>query len=441
MKSLRAAYASGEWTPTRLVETLDKVIEEAEPTRIWISRVSRERLLEYARVVEGRGEAEQPLYGVPFAIKDNIDLAGEPTTAGCPEFSYEPSESAFVVGRLLEAGAIPMGKTNLDQFATGLVGVRSPYGFPENAIDGDYIPGGSSSGSAVAVARGFASFALGTDTAGSGRIPAAFNDLVGLKPSRGLLSCRGVVPACRTLDCVSVFSLSAGDAGAVFRVAAEFDNGDVYARPAPGLREGELLGEAFVFGVPREDELEFFGNRSAQACFVEGVARMESVGGTRREIDFGPFLEAARLLYEGPWVAERYAAIEGILKERPEILHPVTRRIIEGGGKARAVDAFRAAYRLQELRRKADEVWEEVDFVMTPTAGTIYTVAEVEAEPVNLNSNLGYYTNFMNLLDCSAVAFPSGIMESGMPFGVTLFAPAFHEGRLLDMAARFGGEK
>ncbi|MEM7144785.1 MAG: allophanate hydrolase [Verrucomicrobiota bacterium] len=441
LESLRAAYASGEWTPTRLVEALDEVISAAEPTRIWISRVSRERMLEYAREVEARGWEGQPLYGVPFAIKDNIDLAGMPTTAACPEFAYEPGESAFVVRRLMEAGAIPLGKTNLDQFATGLVGVRSPYGFPANAIDEKYIPGGSSSGSAVAVARGFASFALGTDTAGSGRVPAAFNGLVGLKPTRGLLSCRGVVPACRTLDCVSVFSLSAGDAGAVLDVAATFDRADAYARADPGLVEAAPLGETFTFGVPREDQLEFFGNGSARGCFAEGVARMESLGGKRVEIGFGPFLEAARLLYEGPWVAERYAAIEDILNEKPEILHSVTRGIIEGGGDARAVDAFRAAYRLQELKRVADEVWEAVDFVMTPTTGTVYTVAEVEAESVKLNSNLGYYTNFMNLLDYSALACPAGVMESGMPFGATLFAPAFHDGRLLDMAARFGGEK
>lgn len=436
LQSLREAYASGVWTPSSYLAALHGAIEEAEPTFIWISRLSREQLLEHARRVEARGPASQPLYGVPFAIKDNIDFVDLPTTAACPEFSHRCRESAFVVQRLMDAGAIPLGKTNLDQFATGLVGVRSPYGFPANAFDPDYIPGGSSSGSAIAVARGFAAFALGTDTAGSGRIPAAFNDLVGLKPTRGLLSCSGVVPACRTLDCVSIFAGNAADAESVFQVAAVFDSDDAYARKDLQPAAAAPLSGGFRFGVPKPDQLAFFGNTETPGLYEHSLGKLEALGGIPVEIDFGPFLEAARLLYEGPWVAERFAAIEDILTERPEILHPVTRQIIGGGGTPRAVDAFKAQYRLQTLRRVADRIWEEVDVVVTPTAGTVYTIAEVEADPIRLNSNLGYYTNFMNLLDYSAVAVPAGFQVSGLPFGITLFAPAFHDRQLLGLARR-----
>tara|TARA_R110002096_G_scaffold159011_4_gene324601 strand:+ start:5901 stop:7688 length:1788 start_codon:yes stop_codon:yes gene_type:complete len=437
LKSLREAYAGGDWTPTKLVQALDEAITKAEPTRIWIHRLSLDELLEYAKQIESLDPASLPLFGVPFAIKDNIDLKGAPTTAACPEFAYDPERSAFVVQTLIDAGAIPIGKTNLDQFATGLVGVRSPYGFPENAFDPEYIPGGSSSGSAIAVAQEFASFSLGTDTAGSGRIPAAFNELVGHKPSRGLLSCSGVFPACKTLDCVSIFANNSGDAEAILDVAAVFDPSDAYAREDPTSPEAAPLGQHFRFGVPNADQLEFFGNDSARALFAEKIKQLQEAGGELVSIDFSPFLEAARLLYEGPWVAERYAAMEEVFKTRPEILHPVTRTIVEGGAKPLAVDAFNAEYRLRALKRRADEAWKLVDVILTPTAGTIYKAAEVEAEPIQLNSNLGYYTNFMNLLDYSATAFPAGKLDSGLPFGVTFFAPAFHDRKLLELADRF----
>jgi allophanate hydrolase len=402
---------------------------------LWISRLDAGTLRDYARKLEGKDIASLPLYGIPFAIKDNIDVAGVPTTAACPDYAYTPQQHAFVVQRLIDAGAIPVGKTNLDQFATGLVGTRSPYGACRNSFDADYISGGSSAGSAVSVAVGLASFSLGTDTAGSGRVPAAFNNLIGIKPTRGLLSTRGVVPACRSLDCVSIFTLNADDAGRVLEVCGTFDAQDAYARTVPVAVPG-LNPRRFRFGVPSSDQLEFFGNDEAAHLFKRAVEHLEALGGERVTIDFEPFLSAARLLYEGPWVSERYLAIESFIEAQPDALHPVTRRIIEPGKQAMALDAFRAQYRLAELRRRSEVVWEDVDLVLTPTAGTIYRIAEVEAEPVTLNSNLGYYTNFMNLLDLSAVAVPAGFQSNGLPFGVTLFAGAFADRALNALADR-----
>jgi allophanate hydrolase len=378
------------------------------------------------------------LRGATFAIKDNIDLAGLPTTAACPAFEYTPAASAPVVQHLIDAGAIPLGKTNLDQFATGLVGVRSPYGVPVNPFGTAYIPGGSSSGSAVAVAAGLCDFALGTDTAGSGRVPAAFNNLIGLKPTRGLLSTRGVVPACRTLDCVSIFTRSIADAADVLAAAAAYDPQDPFSRHA----EPPVIDETWParIGVPRASRLEFFGNTDASNLFANAVARWKSLGAKIVEIDFAPFLETAQLLYQGPWVAERYAAIREFIEQKPESIHPVTRKIIEGAKSLTASAAFDAAYKLAALRRRAEGVWSDIDILFTPTAGTIYTVAEVEADPVQLNSNLGYYTNYLNLLDLCAVAVPAGFLPNKMPWGVTLAAPAFCDDRVLRLGAKFLGE-
>jgi allophanate hydrolase len=379
-----------------------------------------------------------PLYGIPFAIKDNIDLAGIPTTAGCPEYAYTPSESAFVVQKLIDAGAIPVGKTNLDQFATGLVGTRSPHGACHNSFDPAYICGGSSSGSAVAVATGLVSFALGTDTAGSGRVPAAFNNLIGLKPTRGALSCRGVVPACRSLDVVSIFALTADDARHVYAVARGFDGRDAYSTTsADEWRRGgaRSLGlEGLRLGLPRPPQLSFFGDTEYSRLFEETVGQLQALGARPVEIDFEPFLAAARLLYEGPWVAERYCAVGDFLEQHPEAVHPVTRQIISGGRNPTAADAFRAQYRLMELRRAAEEAWSRVDVLVTPTAGTIYGIDAVNADPVRLNSNLGYYTNFVNLLDLAAVAVPAGFRRDGLPFGISLVGRAGSDYELLELA-------
>jgi allophanate hydrolase len=439
IESLKAAYASGTRTPTQVAQEVIRRTAE-DPHRVWLHRLSDETILGHAKALEGRDPATLPLYGIPFAIKDNIDLAGVPTTAGCHEYAYTPKQSAFVVQRLVEAGAMPIGKTNLDQFATGLNGTRSPWGACRNAFNPDYVSGGSSSGSAVAVALGYASFALGTDTAGSGRVPAAFNNLVGHKPTVGWLSASGVVPACRSLDTVSVFALTAADAEAVMAVAAAYDEGDAYSRRIEG--HGFDFGRAarFRVGVPRPEQLQFFGDTEAERLWRESVERLAALGGECVDIDLQPFLDTARLLYEGPWVAERYAAIRDFFEANPEAPLPVIRDIIGGARKWSAADAYAYGYRLKAAKRQCDAVWAHVDCVVTPTTGTIYTIAELEADPIRLNSNLGYYTNFMNLLDYAATAVPAGFRAAGekrgLPFGVTLFAPAHQDGPLLRLASR-----
>jgi allophanate hydrolase len=438
LATLRAGYASGALNPSRLVDEIWQRIEAHGDRAVWIHRLSREELRALARRVEAREPSSQALYGVPFAIKDNIDLAGAPTTAACPDFAFTPAESAPVVQRLIEAGAIPIGKTNLDQFATGLVGVRSPYGTPRNPFRPEMIPGGSSSGSAVAVAAGLCSFALGTDTAGSGRVPAAFNNLVGLKPTRGWLSTRGVVPACRSLDCVSILTRTVADAATVFAATAAYDPGDSFSRPANPPACDKTWPPRI--GVPRADQLEFFGDGDAQRLFSSALDRWRELGVPLVEIDIAPFLAAGRLLYEGPWVAERYAAIKSFFEANPAALHPVTRQIIERGRSLTAVAAFEAAYRLAELRRPVDTVWRDVDAMLTPTTGTTYSLDAVAAEPIRLNNNLGYYTNFVNLLDLCAIALPAGYLPGGLPWGTTLVAPAFRDESLLRFGARFMAE-
>jgi allophanate hydrolase len=378
-----------------------------------------------------------PLFGIPFAIKDNIDCIGLPTTAGCPAFSYMPSRAATVVQRLVDAGAIPMGKTNLDQFATGLVGTRSPHGAPRSVFNKDYISGGSSSGSAVAVAAGLVSFALGTDTdtAGSGRVPAAFNNIVGLKPSRGLLSTRGVVPACRSLDCVSIFALDTSDAKAVFEVAAASDENDPLSRAAPVTQNFPKAGE-FTFAVPRSESLQFFGDLEAERLYRRALMALEALGGKRKEIDFAVFSQAAALLYDGAFVAERYAAVGDFIEKHQQDVDPVVGAIILAS-KDRAAQLESDQHKLEMLKEKAAALLSVVDVMVLPTTPTIYRVSEIEHDPVLLNSRLGTYTNFMNLLDLCGVAIPAGIAENGLPYGITLAAPAFAERFLIEIATRF----
>jgi allophanate hydrolase len=443
--SLRRAYAEGAATPVTVAHDLLARIGARGEDGVWISRVAEGELLAAAAALERRaaehGAASMPLYGLPFAVKDNIDAASLPTTAACPAFAHLPDRSAPCVERLVAAGALLIGKTNLDQFATGLVGVRSPYGVPRNPFGPDFIPGGSSSGSAVAVAAGLVSFALGTDTAGSGRVPASFNNIVGLKPTRGLVSTRGVVPACRSLDCISVFALTVPDAVAVLDVMRGPDPGDGFSREAPaGFGCLGAVPARFAFGVPRPEQREFFGDAASAALFESAIGRLEALGGEPVEVTIGPFLEAATLLYRGAWLAERMAAIDAATGGRRDILHDATRRVIAGGQAVSGVDAFRDRHRLAEFRQQTLPAWKHIDLLLLPTTGTIYRIAEIEADPLVLNERLGRYTNFTNLLDLAAIAIPNGFRPDGMPAGVMLLAPAFHDPLIAAVAAAFHAE-
>ncbi|MBV8102775.1 MAG: allophanate hydrolase [Verrucomicrobia bacterium] len=444
ISGLRELYREGRLKPIEVIaEALRRARRPPHPS-VWITLLASEQVRVYVDALDVERFDELPLFGIPFAIKDNIDLAGVPTTCACPAFAYGPESSAYVVERLIKAGAVPIGKTNLDQFATGLVGTRSPYGACHSVFDERYVSGGSSSGSAVAVASGMVAFALGTDTAGSGRVPAAFNNLVGLKPTRGRLSNRGVVPACRSLDCVSILASTCYDAAAVLAVAEGSDSEDPFSRTPleRPLPEGPIR-----FGRPRNDQLEFFGNEEARRLYTEACQRMAALGGDQIEFDYEPFLKAASLLYAGPWVAERYAAVGEFLESRgPESADPTVCAIILGGKRYSAVDAFKGLYELEAYAAQCRKIWEEVDLLLLPTAGTTYTIEDVKKEPVRLNSNLGRYTNFVNLLDLAAVAVPAGFGEAeslpGLPFGVTLIGPAFSDRALLswgDRLHRAGG--
>lgn len=436
-RALGAAYRAGHKRPRDVLESVYAHIERAGAAPVWISL----QPFEAALAALGRAEREAqrgPLFGVPFAVKDNIDVAGLPTTAACPEFSYVPEKSSPVVERLVAAGAIVIGKTNLDQFATGLVGTRSPYGVCSSVFDSRYISGGSSSGSAVAVARGDVGFSLGTDTAGSGRVPAAFNNLVGVKPTRGLLSSRGVVPACRSLDCVSIFAQDLSDARLLLEVCAGYDAEDPFSRPRPATRSH--LPERVRLGVPSAESLEFFGDRESARLYQAAVAGFSALNAEVIEVDLQVFRDAASLLYQGPWVAERLAALGPFFERNPGAVHPVVRGILEGARRYSARDAFEGSYRLAELKRKTEKVWQTIDALLVPTAPSHYTIDSVLADPLGLNQNLGTYTNFVNLLDLSALAIPAGFRENGLPFGVTLIAPAFADAELLELAQRQRGE-
>jgi allophanate hydrolase len=432
--ALLDAYATGATAPEEIIEEVYRRIETCPDKAIWISLVSCEEALEAARALpnESLKKAALPLYGVPFAIKDNIDCVELPTTAGCPSYAYSPDEDATVVARLRAAGAILIGKTNLDQFATGLVGTRSPYGIPHSAFSEEHVSGGSSSGSAVAVARGLVSFSLGTDTAGSGRVPAAFNNLVGYKPTCGLGSTKGVVPACRTLDCVSVFAASCGDAAIVKRVIEGFDPLDPYSRTGSSR---PLTGASFRFGVLDSSSRNFMGDDGAAALYENAVQNLCSLGGTPIDIDYTPFRKAAELLYTGPWVAERYAAVGTHVELGGDDVDPTVASIVLGGKSRTAVDAFVGQYELADYRRVINQVWDRIEVLLLPTTPTTYRIDEVEKDPVGLNANLGLYTNFVNLADCAAVAIPAGI-RGGLPAGVTLVGQAFTDQGLLSLGDR-----
>ena len=430
------AYQGGA-RPQDLLGALRDSLAETDPA--WISIVSEQALVQQLEGLAGRlaqhgGDlARLPLYGVPFAVKDNIDAAGFETTAACPAFAYVPSQDAAVVARLVAAGAIVMGKTNLDQFATGLVGVRSPYGIPVNSFDADYVSGGSSSGSASVVARGLVPFSLGTDTAGSGRVPAGLNNIVGIKPTRGALSNTGVVPACRTLDCVSIFATTLADATRVYDVAAALDAADGLSRQAPDHALAWRMPEAPRLGIPLHPE--FYGDAQAEQAFAQAVAALQARGAVCVPVDFSLFDDVTALLYDGPWVAERFAALRGFAQSHEQDIHPVVRDIVFKARQFSAADAFDGIYRLADLKRRADALLARFDALLVPTAPTHYRIDDLLADPVRLNSQLGKYTNFVNLLDWSAVAVPASLRGDGLPFGITFIADAWRERALAAYAA------
>jgi allophanate hydrolase len=431
-----AAHRAGTMTPAQTVaRSFQRIRDHGDPA-IFISLREEKAALAEAEALAGKDAARLPLYGVPVAVKDNIDALGMPTTAACPAFSYVPAHDSTAVARLREAGAIIIGKTNLDQFATGLVGVRSPYGIPKNPVRDDLIPGGSSSGSAVAVSAGLVPLALGTDTAGSGRVPAMLNNIVGLKPSLGLISTAGLVPACRTLDCISVFSLTVDDAMTVLKVMAGPDGADPFSRDRP-LAEMTEFPATLRLGIPRKGQLIFFGDRQSEQLYAEAIERWAALGATLVEFDLEPFYETARLLYEGPWVAERYLVIRNLLASSPESIHPVTREITAAGARLTAAETFAALYRLQALRRIAERAFASIDAIVLPTAPTVYSTAQVLANPIELNSRLGTYTNFVNLLDLCGLALPSAMRPDGAPFGITLLAPAGRDAMLASIGRVF----
>ena len=431
-----AAHRAGTVSPAQTVARSYLRIRDTNDPAIFISLRSEKEAIAEAESLKAKDARDLPLFGVPVAVKDNIDVLGMPTTAACPAFSYQPSHDATAVARLRAAGAIIIGKTNLDQFATGLVGVRSPYGIPNNPIRDDLIPGGSSSGSAVAVAAGLVPLSLGTDTAGSGRVPAMLNNVVGLKPSLGMVSTAGVVPACRTLDCVSVFSLTVDDAVTALAAMAGPDPADPFSRDRP-LGEIAPLPAKLRLGVPRGGQLIFFGDKAAEAAYGDAIRRWAALGAEFVEFDMEPFYETARLLYEGPWVAERYLVIRNLLASSPDSIHPVTREIIAPGSRLTSTETFSALYRLQGLRKIAERVFVNIDAIVLPTAPTVYTTRQVLANPIELNSRLGTYTNFVNLLDLCALSLPASMRPDDTPFGITLLAPAGRDALLASIGRVF----
>jgi allophanate hydrolase len=435
LDALRARYGARAESVRDVVEEVLARVNACEDQAIFITRVAPDDLRASARDLLARAPdpASLALWGVPYVVKDNIDVEGMATTAGCPDYATVAAKDATVVARLRAAGALLVGKANLDQFATGLNGTRSPYGAPRCVFDKAYVSGGSSSGSAVAVARGLAAFSLGTDTAGSGRVPAAFNNIVGIKPTPGLVSAAGVVPACRSLDCVNVFAASVADGVTVRRVIEGLDADDAFT-VAPAPRD---LPPQVRVGVLRPQDREFFGDAQNAALYVQAIAQAEKLGWRVVEFDYAPFAEIAALLYEGPWLAERLAAIEPFLEQKPDALDPTVRTLIESARKFSAADVFRGEYRLKDLIRAAEKASEAFDLLLLPTSPTIYTVEAMMADPVRLNAHFGRYTNFVNFLKMSAIAVPAGFRADGLPFGVTLIGPAQNDEALAPLAAAF----
>ena len=435
LAALKQQYQNGDLTPRVLMKVLRENALKYADHNLFIHLLDDSELEPYLSHLENSEPNSLPLWGVPFVIKDNIDLANIPTTAACKEFTYVPTESATVVKKLLEAGALPVGKSNLDQFATGLVGTRSPYGPCHNSFDFKMISGGSSSGSAVSLALNLCSFSLGTDTAGSGRVPAAFNNLIGLKPSKGLLSTKGVVPAVRSQDVVSIFALNSQDAYDVLQVSAVFDSEDEFSRHKSDLTP-PVWNTKPIIGVPDKASRIFAGDTLAEENFEQVITTLHNLGFELKEVPFQAWLDTAKLLYGGAWVAERYVAVETFIQKHEQQMDPTVGAIIAGARNLSAADAYKGSYALQKAQRQTQLIWEEsgIDCMMTPTTPSIYSIEEVEKDPIGLNSILGTYTNFMNLLDYAAIAMPTGFRKDDLPTGVTFFAPAGSDSALLKLS-------
>lgn len=431
---LKSEYQSGNLSPMEVAEYIVARAEEYKDYHIWIVKPDLAKIQMYVDRLPKEPES-LPLWGIPFAIKDNIDWEGEATTAACPEYAYIAEENATVVEKLIQAGAIPVGKTNLDQFATGLVGTRSPYGEVHNALNPDLISGGSSSGSAVAVALGLAAFSLGTDTAGSGRVPAMLNCLVGYKPPVGAWSAKGVVPACASLDCVTVFANDLEDAKIVNDYARGFDEGYSYSREFP-----QPVGKLPKKICLPENGVEFFGSYKdvMEKKWNKAVERLKRSGVEIRYIDYTMFQKAASILYDGPWVAERWKDLGTFVEKHPGKIFPVTETVLRSGAKPEhtAVSVFQAMHTLADYKCRVREILKDAVLVM-PTAGGTFTREQVRKDPIATNSQMGLYTNHCNLLDLCAVAVPENTVDRELPFGITMFGLAKNEDLILGMAEQF----
>lgn len=409
-------------------------IEAVNRPDIWITLRPLAQALADAAVIDSRVAAGDhlPLAGTTSAVKDNIDVQDLPTTAGCPSYAYLPDVDATAVRRLRAAGTVIVGKTNLDQFATGLVGTRSPYGVVRSAAHPDRIAGGSSSGSAVAVALGLVDIALGTDTAGSGRVPAAFQSIVGIKPTRGLLSVRGVVPAMRSLDCVSIFAADVRSAAAATAIMAEPDSDDPYSRRWPCDAPQGVVGRPRV-AVSAPEQLTEIGPQ-ALARYDEQIEALVRAGAEVVTVDISPLLTAAALLYDGAFVAARYEAVGSFVDTGPHDLDPTVATIIRA---ARDIPAHRLVadeHRIAELSVSTAQIFRTIDAMLLPTAPEQPLISAVAEDPLGVNATLGLFTNFCNLLDLCAVAVPAG-HAGDSACGVTVYAPAFHDAVAVDIAS------
>ena len=443
IKGLLFRYHSGVITPKNHIDNLLKIIRKNVNESIdsaWISIATDDNIASQLRNLESLAKekaiTDLPLYGIPFAIKDNIDALGWETTVACPDFMFEPIKNATVVQKLLDAGAILIGKTNLDQFATGLVGTRSPYGIVPNTFNPKYVSGGSSSGSASVVARGLVCFSLGTDTAGSGRIPAAFNNIVGTKPTPGLVSTEGVFPACKSIDCVSIMTLTAADADIVLNVAKSTEH-DKALEPQFHPRSTPISNfiNPIRIGIPIS--CQFLDNGQYQEAFTEALQIAKGLNVEFVPVDIDPFVKAGKLLYDGPWVSERFAVTEDFLNSNPNSFDTSVRQIILSGAPYSAAQGFRAIYQLKELEIETKKSWAKCDVILVPSAPNHPTIEDLKNHPIVKNSELGMYTNFVNLLRLCAIAVPSGFTKTGLPFGITLIAQEGSDNALLKLASQW----